>query len=160
MDEFQDTNGQQAKLIGLIRPPDRFYAVGDINQSIFGFRHAEPRGFTEYRAEIERRERRLVELEENFRSRADILRAVETLTDGLPGIVKRALIAGREFDDSPPYAVEVIATPSLEMEAQWVARRILESDPLRPFQDVAVLVRNTAGSALSRTRSTPPEFRT
>ncbi|HXB66827.1 MAG TPA: UvrD-helicase domain-containing protein, partial [Candidatus Acidoferrales bacterium] len=37
MDEFQDTNGQQAKLISLVRPPDRFYAVGDINQSIFGF---------------------------------------------------------------------------------------------------------------------------
>src|SRR6185436_12584951 len=34
MDEFQDTNGQQAKLLQLLRPPDRFYAVGDINQSI------------------------------------------------------------------------------------------------------------------------------
>ena len=29
----------------LVRAPDRFYAVGDINQSIFGFRHAEPEGF-------------------------------------------------------------------------------------------------------------------
>jgi len=42
MDEFQDTNGQQSRLLSLIRPPDRFYAVGDLNQSIFGFRHAEP----------------------------------------------------------------------------------------------------------------------
>ena len=54
MDEFQDTNGQQAKLIRLMRPPDRFYAVGDINQSIFGFRHAEPQGF----ARLPRRNRR------------------------------------------------------------------------------------------------------
>src|SRR5207302_8400137 len=46
MDEFQDTNGQQARLMRLVRPPDRFYAVGDINQSIFGFRHAEPQGFS------------------------------------------------------------------------------------------------------------------
>jgi ATP-dependent helicase/nuclease subunit A len=48
MDEFQDTNGQQARLMQLVRAADRFYAVGDINQSIFGFRHAEPQGFTKY----------------------------------------------------------------------------------------------------------------
>jgi ATP-dependent helicase/nuclease subunit A len=35
MDELQDTNGQQAKLLRLVRPPGRFYAVGDVNQSIF-----------------------------------------------------------------------------------------------------------------------------
>ena len=52
MDEFQDTNGQQAELLKQVRLPDRFYAVGDINQSIFGFRHAEPQGFLEYRAAI------------------------------------------------------------------------------------------------------------
>src|SRR5205814_2754477 len=52
MDEFQDTNGQQARLMRLVRPPDRFYAVGDINQSIFGFRHAEPEGFSRYRDQI------------------------------------------------------------------------------------------------------------
>jgi ATP-dependent helicase/nuclease subunit A len=141
MDEFQDTNGQQAKLIGLIRPPDRFYAVGDINQSIFGFRHAEPHGFAAYRDEIARRGRRLVELEENFRSRAEILRAVETITTGLPGIVTRALVPGRRFEDAP-CAVEAIVAPSPEVEAQWVARRILEMEGIE-FQDVALLVRNT-----------------
>ncbi|HXA52330.1 MAG TPA: 3'-5' exonuclease, partial [Candidatus Acidoferrum sp.] len=145
MDEFQDTNGQQAKLIGLIRPPERFYAVGDINQSIFGFRHAEPQGFEEYRAEIEARERRLVELEENFRSRADILSAVETVTEDLPGIAKRALVPGRRFDDpAPEFAVEAIVAGSLEMEAQWVARRIAELNREgRELQDIAMLVRNT-----------------
>ena len=82
MDEFQDTNGQQAKLIGLIRPPDRFYAVGDINQSIFGFRHAEPPASRRTARRSQRRGRRLVELVENFRSRAEILRAVETIDRG------------------------------------------------------------------------------
>ena len=82
MDEFQDTNGQQARLLRLVRPPDRFYAVGDINQSIFGFRHAEPRGFQEYRDDVERRGRHVVELVDNFRSRPEILSAVETVLDG------------------------------------------------------------------------------
>ncbi len=144
MDEFQDTNGQQAKLIQLIRPPDRFYAVGDINQSIFGFRHAEPQGFAKYRDEIAANGRHLVQLVANFRSRAEILSAVETITAGAAGIEDRSLVAGREFDDAPEYSVEVIAAPETEMEARWVARRILELGGMAPqFKDFAVLVRNT-----------------
>jgi ATP-dependent exoDNAse (exonuclease V) beta subunit len=144
MDEFQDTNGQQAELMRLIRPPDRFYAVGDINQSIFGFRHADPQGFADYRDEIAAGERHLVQLVANFRSRAEILSAVESLTTGAAGIEERALVAERRFDDAPECSVEVIAAPETEVEAQWVARRILElagDDPR--FQDFAVLVRNT-----------------
>jgi ATP-dependent helicase/nuclease subunit A len=142
MDEFQDTNGQQAKLLRLIRPPDRFYAVGDINQSIFGFRHAEPEGFREYRDEVERTRRRLVELTDNFRSRPEILSAVETITHGIPGIEPRPLIAGLEFDTPKPFSVEtVVVAGGQDLEARWVARRILELDA--PYKDVAVLVRNT-----------------
>jgi ATP-dependent helicase/nuclease subunit A len=142
MDEFQDTNPQQARLIDLIRPPDRFYAVGDINQSIFGFRHAEPAGFTAYRDDVAARGRRLVHLVDNFRSRAHILRAVETVTAGTPGIEDRSLVAGRQFHDAPDYSVEVIAAPDPAIEAQWVARRILDF-PDFAFHDFAVLVRNT-----------------
>ena len=142
MDEFQDTNPQQARLVQLIRPPDRFYAVGDINQSIFGFRHAEPAGFTAYRDDVVARGRHLVQLVDNFRSRADILRAVETVTAGTPGIEDRSLVAGRKFDDAPDYSVEAIAAPDLTIEAQCVARRILDF-PDFAFHDFAVLVRNT-----------------
>ena len=141
MDEFQDTNGQQAQLLKHLRPPDRFYAVGDINQSIYGFRHAEPQGFSEYRAEVERSGRRLVNLADNFRSRPEILSAVETIVDGAPGIEPRRLTAGRTFDQPRPVCVDVLAATDLEMEAQWVARRITEAD--FGFKDVAVLVRNT-----------------
>ena len=70
MDEFQDTNGLQAALLALIRPGDRFYAVGDINQSIYGFRHADPGVFRAYRQHVESSEGRLCELRENWRSRA------------------------------------------------------------------------------------------
>jgi ATP-dependent exoDNAse (exonuclease V) beta subunit len=142
MDEFQDTNGQQARLMSLLRPPDRFYAVGDINQSIFGFRHADPDGFRQYRDEIAQRGRHVVELTENFRSRADILAAVEYLTAGLPGIVPRPLVPGRQFDDAPDCSVEVIAASEAAVEATCVARRILELTGYS-FDKIAVLVRNT-----------------
>jgi len=144
MDEFQDTNGQQARLLELVRSPGRFYAVGDINQSIFGFRHAEPEGFAGYRDAIESTGAHLVNLVDNFRSRADILSAVETVAEGQRGIVKRRLVAGRKFEGDRSCSVELLAAADLRTEAQWVARRIAELCPEEfAFRDVAVLVRNT-----------------
>jgi len=149
MDEFQDTNGQQAKLLELVRRPGRFYAVGDINQSIFGFRHAEPDVFREYRGQVQRQ----IELADNFRSRPEILRAVETIVHGAAGIEQRQLIAGRTFDQERAVCVEAIAAVSAQIddalgkEARWVGRRILElvgeRDSGFSFRDIAVLVRNT-----------------
>lgn len=143
MDEFQDTNGQQANLMSLVRPPDRFYAVGDINQSIFGFRHAEPRGFSEYRDRIERGGRHLVQLVDNFRSRAEILSAVETIAHGAAGIENRRLVAGRKFDTERPVCVELIVAPNLRAEAKWLAERIGSLHAEFEYKDMAVLVRNT-----------------
>ena len=143
MDEFQDTNGQQARLMRLVRAPDRFYAVGDINQSIFGFRHAEPEGFAQYQEEVSEHGRR-VELRDNFRSRGAVLSAVETITAGAEGIVQRPLVARRNFEAERDVCVEVAYMPDLESEARWVARRIGELvNEGYPYRNVAVLVRNT-----------------
>jgi ATP-dependent exoDNAse (exonuclease V) beta subunit len=141
MDEYQDTNGQQAKLLNLLRPPGRFYAVGDINQSIYGFRHAEPRVFREYRDAVEQGGKRLVQLVQNFRSRPEILHAVDTVAAGAEGIETRPLIAGLQFPDKAEPSVEVLSATTPELEAQWVAARILELKC--EFRDVALLVRNS-----------------
>jgi ATP-dependent exoDNAse (exonuclease V) beta subunit len=152
MDEFQDTNPQQARLVELVRSAGRFYAVGDVNQSIFGFRHAEPAGFLRYRDEVEAAGGKLVRLEDNFRSRAQILRAVEQITAGAPGIEPRTLVARRVFDQAREVAVEAIcataedAAAGLEVEARTVARRVVEllaEMPDTRYKDVALLVRNT-----------------
>lgn len=144
MDEFQDTNGQQARLMQLVRPVDCFYAVGDINQSIFGFRHAEPEGFERYQRDIAARGRHLVELTDNFRSRPQVLSAVETLVDGASGIVQRPLVARREFEQEREVCVEIWNAASLEVEARMVARGIAELAAERfEFRQMAVLVRNT-----------------
>jgi ATP-dependent helicase/nuclease subunit A len=141
MDEFQDTNGRQARLLELLRPPDRFYAVGDINQSIYGFRHAEPGVFRGYRDGIARDGKRLVELVENFRSRPEILRAVEAVAAGAEGVEARPLVAGLVFPDKTEPPVEVLSAATPELEAGYVAARILELN--REFRDFAVLVRNS-----------------
>jgi ATP-dependent exoDNAse (exonuclease V) beta subunit len=144
MDEFQDTNGQQARLMRLVRAADRFYAVGDINQSIFGFRHAEPEGFARYREEVAETGGRLVELTDNFRSRAAVLSAVETIGSGAAGIVGRPLVARRTFEKPRAVCVEVLSAASLAVESGWVARRIMElAAEGFAMRDFAVLVRNT-----------------
>ncbi|MBV9506652.1 MAG: UvrD-helicase domain-containing protein [Acidobacteriia bacterium] len=153
MDEFQDTNGQQSRLMDLVRRPDAFYAVGDINQSIFGFRHAEPEVFRRYRSSVQQRGCRLIDLTGNFRSRADILRAVETIVGAAEGIEPRALVPERVFPQACPVSVELMSVladdgdEALRNEGRWVAHRILEllsgTGAVFGFKDVAVLVRNT-----------------
>lgn len=156
MDEFQDTNRLEAKLMRLVRTPGRFYAVGDINQSIYGFRHAEPGVFREYRDQVKARGGRLVELEENWRSRPPILSAAESIAHAAPGIEPHPLIAKREFPEKLEASIEVLAAiadtqeAALDLEARWVARRIrdfersllLAGGPAQ-FGDIAVLLRNS-----------------
>ncbi|HTM50301.1 MAG TPA: UvrD-helicase domain-containing protein [Bryobacteraceae bacterium] len=154
MDEFQDTNGLQSKLLDLLRPADRFYAVGDINQSIYGFRHADPRVFDEYRAALVRGGKHLAELRENWRSRPEILRAVSSLLEGREGIERHKLPPARKFRRKTQPSVELIRALGEDgdqaqiLEAKWIARRVaelegtllLESGPAH-FGDMAVLVR-------------------
>lgn len=156
MDEFQDTNGQQSKLLDLLRPPDRFYAVGDINQSIYGFRHADPEVFQNYRERVRSEGKHIVQLWENWRSRADILRAVDTILKGAEGIEQHEFIAAKEFPAKLEPSVEVVAAlaedidEALLLEAKWVASRVRElegklsvKNRSARFGDMVVLVRNS-----------------
>ncbi len=157
MDEFQDTNGQQERLMELLRGPDCFYAVGDINQSIFGFRHTTPEVFQRYRDIVLRAGKHHVELVENWRSRPEILLAVETVLADREGIVPRGLVAAKKRPIKRAPSVEVIAVEQpegvdgTEIEAQWIAQRMMElrgkltiGDRKAGFGDMAVLVRNSS----------------
>ena len=49
VDEFQDLNGAQLALVDLLSRPTRdLYVVGDDDQLIYGWRHADPRGILEF----------------------------------------------------------------------------------------------------------------
>ncbi|EGO63991.1 helicase-exonuclease AddAB subunit AddA [Acetonema longum] len=83
VDEYQDTNGVQETILSLIasRCPNRFM-VGDVKQSIYRFRLAEPGLFlAKYRSYGTGPEgdTRRIDLSQNFRSRPEILSAVNFL---------------------------------------------------------------------------------
>mgnify|MGYP002622497963 CR=1 FL=1 len=77
VDEYQDTNGVQEEIISKIVGENNFFAVGDVKQSIYRFRNADPTIFLDkyknYPA-LENCER--IDLSTNFRSRSQILDAV------------------------------------------------------------------------------------
>ncbi len=85
VDELQDTNGVQLQLIESIARGNLF-VVGDAQQSIYGFRHANVQLFEQLSARLADRGRRAA-LRTNFRSRREILDVVNKAfaTDALKG---------------------------------------------------------------------------
>ena len=143
MDELQDTNPLQWRLINLIR--GKLFAVGDVNQSIFSFRQAEPAVFHEYREKLLAAGAEIDDLRENHRSSAEILEAVSRTLDGQAGIEPRPLTAARGSGASVERLVARGADAE-NVEAALVARRIRELIDSKECElsDIAVLVRALA----------------
>ena len=80
VDEYQDTNGVQEEIISKIVGRKNFFAVGDVKQSIYRFRHADPEIFmTKYDAYPADPNSQRVDLSTNFRSRRPIVDAVNEI---------------------------------------------------------------------------------
>jgi ATP-dependent helicase/nuclease subunit A len=115
VDEFQDTNRLQLRLIEALRGPrTELIVVGDELQSIYGFRHADLDVFRRRREEIGRApDAELMELSGNFRSRPEIVAAVNLFGEALLGDVYRPLRVGAQPSRAEPGgapAVEILLT--------------------------------------------------
>ena len=106
VDEMQDTNAVQLELIDLVAGLD-LVMVGDAQQSIYGFRHADVELFEERGRRLERIGAR-ASLQTNFRSRAEILRALNGAFAEALGESFRPLAAGREDEPASEPLVELI----------------------------------------------------
>jgi ATP-dependent helicase/nuclease subunit A len=94
VDEYQDINALQDEILRLVsreclpehkplQPPNLF-AVGDVKQSIYRFRLADPQRFLQ-RDERYRRKQggQVIDLQQNFRSRAPLLEAINSVFEKL-----------------------------------------------------------------------------
>jgi DNA helicase-2/ATP-dependent DNA helicase PcrA len=78
VDEYQDTNHAQYRLLQLLTGEDgNLTVVGDEDQSIYGFRGAEVRNILEFT--IDFKEPHVVKLEQNYRSTETILEAANAV---------------------------------------------------------------------------------
>ncbi len=80
VDECQDTNGVQDKIISSISN-DNLFMVGDIKQSIYGFRGCRPEIFSAKTKKMQDEGQAVVRLNDNFRSAKTVIKSVNDIFD-------------------------------------------------------------------------------
>jgi DNA helicase II / ATP-dependent DNA helicase PcrA len=142
VDEFQDTNTiQYAWLRVLAGRTGRIMAVGDDDQSIYGWRGARVENIRRFRDDFA--DVGVIRLEQNYRSTANILKAANALIGhNADRLGKELWTAGAEGEPIRVYA----GFNDLD-EARFVAERIQDwLDGGGSAEDVAVLYRSNAQS--------------
>ncbi|MBR5914585.1 MAG: helicase-exonuclease AddAB subunit AddA [Selenomonadaceae bacterium] len=80
VDEYQDTNGVQEEIISKIVRSKNFFAVGDVKQSIYRFRNADPEIFMQkYDNYPKTSDSKRIDLSTNFRSRLQVVDTVNAI---------------------------------------------------------------------------------
>ena len=142
VDEFQDTNAvQYAWLRVLAGTTGRVMAVGDDDQSIYGWRGARIENLHRFRQDF--RDVELIRLEQNYRSTGTILKAANALIDhNTDRLGKELWTSGSEGDPILVYS----GYNELD-EARFIADRIHSwSDQGGNPRDCAILYRSNAQS--------------
>uniref|UniRef100_A0A832EID6 DNA 3'-5' helicase n=1 Tax=Desulfacinum infernum TaxID=35837 RepID=A0A832EID6_9BACT len=136
VDEFQDSNAVQCRIMDLLLRDGNLTVVGDDYQSIYQFRGADPSFFIHFPRNYP--QAKVVRLEENFRSTRPIVAAAEALIARNVSRIEKKCFSRR---DGKP--VEVRRFLSDDHEAQWVAEkcRALHLADGTPFREMAVLYR-------------------
>lgn len=96
VDEYQDTSDTQDKFLACFSN-ENIFAVGDVKQSIYRFRHANPDNFMKKFESYSRGEGgKLIILKENFRSRKEVVDDINSLF----GLVMSRRLGDVEYDES------------------------------------------------------------
>jgi ATP-dependent helicase/nuclease subunit A len=127
VDEAQDIDGLQAQIIDILSEGGNLMVVGDAQQSIYGFRYANPRVFEGWQQRACDNGGRLVPLQANFRSHPDILAFVEKVFGhwwGARFLVLQPMRPAAPAHDEPRVQVWVMPQRDAGTEARLVASQI------------------------------------
>ncbi|HVV90705.1 MAG TPA: UvrD-helicase domain-containing protein [Solirubrobacterales bacterium] len=130
VDEFQDTNRLQLRLIEALRGPrSQLVVVGDELQSIYSFRHADLDVFRRRREQIDADPgAELMRLSGNFRSRPEVIGAVNLFGKTLLGEAYRPLRVGAAPSSPAPRGTGPAVELHLTARDGWDAEGI-DLDP-------------------------------
>ncbi len=142
VDEFQDTNDIQYALLRLLAGTSGYvFAVGDDDQSIYGWRGARIEHIQHFSRDFPQTQ--LVRLEQNYRSTGNILRAANALIGHNRGRLGKELWT----DSGEGTLVDVYAAYNEIEESRFVTERIRQwTDGGERRDSVAVLYRSNAQS--------------
>ena len=139
VDEFQDTNDTEYKLIKLLMSDDTYlYVVGDPDQTIYTWRGANQRIILDLEKDFPLIE--TITLERNYRSTQNILNSANKLIANNKLRLKKNLYT----ENNPGNPIVVKSAPFSRQEAEYVAREIkklVEVDGYS-YNDIAVLYRS------------------
>lgn len=140
VDEYQDTNQSQLELLRLLAGGHKnVCVVGDDDQSIYAWRGADVRNILDFEEHFSGA--KIVKLQENYRSDANVLKVAATILDNSAARRHpKEIVATRAAGE----AVEHVVCPDGEAEARFVARTIADAvtaGTSRP-KDFAVLYRS------------------
>ena len=143
VDEYQDTNHAQYRLLQLLTEEHgNLMVVGDEDQSIYGFRHADIRNILDFERDFPEAE--VVKLEQNYRSTQTILSAANAVVER--NRERRPKRLWTDLEGGEP--VQLSELSDEHEEARWVAgeiERLGEEEGVRR-EDVAVFYRTNAMS--------------
>lgn len=151
VDEMQDTNPLQWKLIDPLKDQVTLFCVGDDAQSIYGFRGADFRNVHSFSERVQGSIK--LKLERNYRSTQEILDVSNWLLSESPLDYQKILVAARGAGKRPQ-----LRTFSNEWEeGRWIAEDLLERRSAgADWQEHMILVRSSyagriiEGSLLAR----------
>jgi DNA helicase-2/ATP-dependent DNA helicase PcrA len=143
IDEYQDTNAAQYKLVNLLTNTDRNIAVvGDDWQSIYSWRGADFRNILNF--ERDYKDCTVIKLEQNYRSTGNILRSAHAI------ITKNQQRSDKQLwtDAGDGMPVQMVQVMSERSEGETIIRRIRAGvdGGARHYRDYAVLYRTNAQS--------------
>lgn len=143
IDEYQDTNAAQYRLVKLLTGPHKNIAVvGDDWQSIYSWRGADFRNILNFEKDYP--DCAVIKLEQNYRSTKNILDAAHNV------ISKNNIRSEKKLwtDSSEGAPIQVLQVTSERAEAETIVRRIRAAVDIRARQckDFAVLYRTNAQS--------------
>lgn len=143
IDEYQDTNAVQYRLIKLLVGAEQnICVVGDDWQSIYSWRGADYTNILNFTKDFP--EAKVVKLEQNYRSTGNILKASQKVISQNKNRTKKTLFT--DSGDGEPVDIEGLADEN--MEAMWLCNTIKKdkNSSSREFSDYAVLYRTNAQS--------------
>ena len=139
VDEYQDTNTVQFKLVSLLAAKYRnICVVGDDDQSIYRFRGANIRNILSFEETFPGA--KVIKLEQNYRS--TILDSANEVIRNNTGRKDKTLWTENEVGERPVFR----EFPSSFEEAEWIVRDIVKKGG--PWKDYAILYRTNAQSRI------------
>ena len=137
VDEFQDTNNLQMKLLQqLVGESNNICVVGDDDQSIYGWRGAQVANILQFERFFPNP--KVIRLEENYRSTQAVLEVANSLIRHNTGRREKKLrptISGGDL-------VRLVSMPGDQEEAEWIVSEIVaQREEGRVLEDFAILFR-------------------